>query len=121
MRTIENRTEDVVLNVLNVFLGVALFLAPWYLGLATESAAARNAWICGGAIAVIAVLALNKAYEWEEYLNVALGLWVAVSPWALGFADVQYAMGIHVVVGLAVAAIAGIELRQIHIPRARSI
>lgn len=121
MRTFENHTEDRILNVLNAFLGVALFMAPWYLGLANEAAAARNAWICGGAIAVIAVLALTKAYDWEEYLNLALGAWVAIAPWVLGFADQQYVMGVHVVIGLAVAAVAGIELRQLYAPRPRSI
>ncbi|MGH1570400.1 SPW repeat protein [Methylobacterium sp. P31] len=121
MRIFENRTEDIVLNVLIVFLGAALFVTPWYLGLANESTAARNAWICGGAIAVIAVFALNKAYEWEEYLNLALGVWVAIAPWALGFADMQYAMGVHVIIGIAVAAMAGIELRQLHVPRPHSL
>jgi hypothetical protein len=91
------------------------------LGLANESAAARNAWICGGAIAAIAVLALSKAYEWEEYLNLALGFWVAIAPWALGFADMQYAMGVHVVIGIAVAAMAGIELRQLNAPRPHAL
>jgi hypothetical protein len=121
MRTFENRTEDMILNVLNVFLGFALFLAPWYLGLASEAAAARNAWICGGAVAVIAVLALTKVYDWEEYLNFALGTWVAIAPWVLGFADESHAMGVHVVIGVAVAAVAGIELRQLYGPRPRSI
>lgn len=121
MRIFENRTEDTVLNVLMVFLGAALFVTPWYLGLANESSAARNAWICGGAIAVIAVFALSKTYEWEEYLNLALGFWVAVAPWALGFADQQYAMGVHVVIGIAVAAMAGIELRQLNAPRPHAL
>lgn len=121
MRTIENRTEDTVLNALNVLLGAALLLTPWYLGLDSETAAARNAVLCGIAIAAVAVLALSKTYDWEEYVNLALGLWVAVAPWALGFAESGYPMGAHVVIGLAVAALAGFEVWRIYAPQARSI
>jgi hypothetical protein len=122
MRTIENRTEDAVLNGLNVFLGIALFLAPWYLELSSETAAARNAFICGAAISVIAMLALSKSYDWEEYLNLAVGAWVTAAPWVLGFADVKFATGVHVVIGLAVVALSGFELWRLYqSPEARSV
>jgi hypothetical protein len=42
-------------------------------------------------------------------VNVALGLWVAVSPWLLGFAGVANAMWAHLLIGLAVAALAAYE------------
>ncbi|KQQ21408.1 hypothetical protein ASF53_23525 [Methylobacterium sp. Leaf123] len=122
MRTIENRTEDTALNALNALLGVALLLAPWYLGLATETAAARNAFISGAAVAVIALLAISKSYDWEEYANLAIGLWVAVSPWALGFADAGATMWTHVVIGPAVAALSAFELWRLYVsPEARSV
>ncbi|WP_419951715.1 SPW repeat protein [Methylobacterium sp.] len=122
MHTIENRAEDVALNGLNVFFGIALFLAPWYLELGNETAAARNAFICGIAIAVVAMLALSKSYDWEEYLNLFVGLWVAAAPWALGFADAKYATGAHVIIGLSVVALSGLELWRLYrSPEARSI
>ena len=122
MRTIENRTEDTVLNALNALLGVALLSTPWYLRLANETAAALNAFVCGAAIAAIAVLALSKSYDWEEYINLALGLWVAVAPWALGFAETGAPMWAHVVIGLAVAALTAVELwRLFASPEARSV
>ncbi|MGV7032689.1 SPW repeat protein [Methylobacterium symbioticum] len=122
MRTIENRTEDTVLNALNALLGVALLMTPWYLGLASETAAARNAFVSGAAIAIIAVLALSTSYDWEEYANLAIGLWVAVSPWALGFADSGSPMWAHLAIGLAVAALAAVELWRLHVsPDARSV
>ncbi|MBX9933504.1 MAG: SPW repeat protein [Methylobacterium sp.] len=122
MRTIENRTEDAVLNGLNVMLGIALFLAPWYLELNSETAAARNAFFSGIAIVIIAMLALSKSYDWEEYLNLAVGLWVVVAPWALGFADAQYAMATHVVIGITVVALSGFELWRLYrSPEAHSV
>lgn len=122
MRTIENRTEDMVPNALNAVLGVALVLMPWYLNLGSETAAARNAFVCGMAIAIIAALALSKSYDWEEYINLAVGLWVSIAPWMLGFADSPVPTWSHVVIGLAVAALAAFELWRLFVsPQARSI
>lgn len=122
MRTIENRTEDMAPNALNILLGAALVLAPWYLGLGYDTAAARNAFISGGAITAIAVLALSKTYDWEEYLNLALGLWVSMAPWVLGFAEAGSATWLHLVIGLAVAALAAFELWRLFVsPQARSV
>ena len=28
-----------------------------------------------------------KALQWEDWVGVALGAWLAVSPWVLGFSD----------------------------------
>ncbi|WP_336489546.1 SPW repeat protein [Methylobacterium nigriterrae] len=122
MRSIENRTEDTVLNSLNVLLGVALLMTPWYLGLGSETAAARNAFASGVAIAIIAVLAISKSYDWEEYINLAIGLWVAVAPWALGFAHSGSPMWAHLAIGLAVAVLAAFELWRLYrAPEARSV
>ncbi|MGU3663991.1 SPW repeat protein [Methylobacterium sp. A49B] len=75
-----------------------------------------------GAITVVAVLALAKSYDWEEYINLAAGLWVSIAPWALGFADTRYPMWLHVGIGLAVAALAAFELWRLFVsPQARSV
>ncbi|MEE7462906.1 hypothetical protein MFUR16E_17450 [Methylobacterium fujisawaense] len=122
MRTIENRMEDMIPNALNALLGVALLMAPWYLGLGSATAAARNAFVYGGAITVVAALALAKSYDWEEYINLAAGLWVSIAPWALGFADLRYPVWLHVGIGLAVAVLTAFELWQLFVsPLARSV
>ncbi len=122
MRTIENRIEDMIPNALNAMLGVALLMTPWYLGLDNETAAARNALVCGAAIAVVAVLAMAKSYDWEETIALAIGLWVSIAPWALGFADTRYPMWLHVGIGLAVASLAAFELWRIFVsPQAHSV
>lgn len=64
---------------------------------------------------------MSKLYDREEYLNLTFGLWAAIAAWALGFANVRYAVGVHVVVGLAVAAPAAVSLRRINLSRPRSI
>ena len=52
--------------------------------------------------------------EWEEWLNLIAGLWVVVSPWVLGFQDATTTMRVHLVIGLAVAVLAAIEIYLVH-------
>ena len=42
--------------------------------------------------------------------SLALGVWAMASPWAFGFAAIEVARSVHVVVGLIVALLAAIEL-----------
>lgn len=70
-----------------------------------------SAWISAALIALVAGGALAQLHQWEEWVNAFLGLWVAVSPWLLGFAGIASAMWTHLVVGIAVVALAAYELR----------
>ncbi len=49
------------------------------------TASAGNAWVSGVIIGTVAVVALTKFAEWEEWVTLLLGVWVVVSPWVLGF------------------------------------
>ncbi len=75
------RNESFV-DVVNLILGAWLFAAPWLYGFAS-GAAGWNAWIMGALIALVAIAALAAFAEWEEWINLVLGLWVLVAPWAL--------------------------------------
>lgn len=100
---------------INVILGGCLFASPWVLNFAEASAAAWNAWVVGIAVAGLAVAALAAFAEWEEWLAGALGVWLVVAPWVIGFAANSAALWTHVVIGvlvLAVAAWAIWETRQ---------
>lgn len=52
------RPEDV--KWINVLLGAWLFAAPWVLGFATAMNVAWNAWIVGGAIALLALWSASE-------------------------------------------------------------
>lgn len=90
----------------NLVLGAVLFISPWLFGFAAQSSAAWNAWICGFVVAGLAIAALVSFAEWEEWINAALGLWIAVSPWVFGFADLAGALWSHAVLGLVIAGLA---------------
>ncbi len=89
----------------NLILAGLLFFSPWFMGYVGDFMPTRNAWIVGIALAVIAVAALSAFAEWEEWLNLALGLWLVASPWMLGFTGNLRAFWPHMVVGLLTAAI----------------
>jgi SPW repeat len=106
--------KEAVTDVVNVVLGAFLFLTPWFYGYVFEAAASWNAWLSGIAIAGLAIAALAAYAAWEEWLNLVVGLWVAVSPWLVGFHANSVATHLHVVVGVIVAVVAAARLWFAH-------
>jgi len=104
-------------DVVNLVLGTFLFLAPWTFGFVSDlrqqgvyTASATNAWASGAVIGIAAALAIVDFAEWKEWVSVLTGLWVAVSPWLLGFAGDPSARWTCVSVGIIVFVLAAIEL-----------
>ena len=86
---------------------LCLFISPWALGYATDvTVAANNAYFLGAAIVLFAAVAVYMPQVWEEWINMAFGLWMIVSPWVLGFAAHRDVTINAVVVGLLVGALA---------------
>jgi hypothetical protein len=73
-------------DIANLVLGGWLFISPWILGFTGTELIARNAWIFGVIVAVLALLAIFVYQKWEEWVNAAIGVWIFVSPWVLGAA-----------------------------------
>lgn len=93
-------------------IGLALVLSPWILMFWPETAALRNAVLCGFALVFLEAVALTALRRWEEIANMALGLWLVVSPFVLGIAN-GAARGLFILAGLAVIVLAALELREI--------
>lgn len=91
---------------LNLIFAALLFFSPWFMGFAGEVMPTRNAMIVGVVLALIAVAALTAFAEWEEWLNLALGLWLVASPWMLGFAANLAAFRTHIALGVLIAGVA---------------
>jgi hypothetical protein len=83
-----------------------MFFAPWLFGYAAEEPAAWNAHVVGAIIAVMALAAIFTFQDWEEWVSVALGAWLIVSPWVLGFSAVNAALLSHVLIGFAAIILA---------------
>lgn len=106
----ERRTSDKVADVMSIVAGAFLFLSPWLFGFAAETGASWSAWIAGLVIAIVGIWTLASFNIWEEWVNLALGIWTLVSPWLLGFAAIDSALAVHVIVGGLVAVVAAFEL-----------
>lgn len=90
----------------NLLLGVWLFVSPWALEYAADGAAAWNAYVMGAAIVVLAAIAAYMPKTWEEIINTLAGVWLILSPYALGFASSTLVALHTVVVGVLVTAFA---------------
>jgi succinate dehydrogenase/fumarate reductase cytochrome b subunit len=93
-------------DLVNALVGVWLILSPWALGFQSETNALANAVIVGLLLIAAALGAIFVPRAWEEWTEGALGLWLAISPWALGFAGLQYAMISAVASGVVVMVLA---------------
>jgi hypothetical protein len=104
--------NEALCDVVNLVLGAFLAISPWLFAFAL-GAETQNAIVSGIVIAVLSLAALASFAQWEEWLNLIVGLWVVVSPWVLKFPQ-GAAMKIDIVVGILVAAIAALELWMMH-------
>jgi hypothetical protein len=89
----------------NLILGTWLFASPWvldYMG----TTPALNAQVMGAAILMFALIAAYMPQAWEEIINTLLGIWLAVSPFVLGFTALRMVALHTVVVGLLALAFA---------------
>jgi hypothetical protein len=115
------RSQDVA----NLILAVWLFISPWALqfgayagnGGASGAPAAGpiinygsatwDAWVLGVIIFLVSISALSEMALWQEWINLVLGVWLFIAPWALGFnSGMPRAAWDHWVVGILVAAFA---------------
>jgi hypothetical protein len=112
-----NTRIDMTVNIANAVLGGILFLSPWLFGYGQETWAAANARLSGGIVILLALLAVIRTHDWEEWLNVMAGLWIAGAPWLLFFETVLSARWTHVVIGFGIVAIAAFELYRIYTDR----
>ena len=116
-----SRKTEAFIDFSNLGLGGFLFLSPWIFGF-TSDLGWHTSWIAGTAIGIIAIfigdlfasVTIPSFIETEEWLNLAIGLWLAACPWILGFHGDTLAMQVHLAVGLVVAAIAVVELWVMH-------
>lgn len=86
----------------NLVLGAWLIIAP-LIGLGVNHGlAAWNSYISGAVVAIFAVIALARPQLWEEWLNLIIGLWLIIAPFALGYTHQTGPMWNQIIVGLLI-------------------
>lgn len=106
MVNIGNRLTAQWKDAVNLVLGLWLIVSPWALNFATVQVPTWNAWAVGVVIAVAALAALIAFNKWEEWVEAALGGWLIVSPFLLGFSMVMNATWNQIIVGAIVGILA---------------
>lgn len=101
-----NRFKTYWEDTLNLLLGAVLFVSPSLLGFVSELTAATNAYIVGAILAAMAAAALFAYQAWEEWVSGALGIWLIVSPWVLGFSGHSTALFTHMIIGIGAVVLA---------------
>jgi|EndMetStandDraft_7_1072992.scaffolds.fasta_scaffold384416_1 hypothetical protein len=105
---------NMIADVVNLVIGLGLFASPWAFGFTSESPTNWNAWLSGILIAALAVAALAIFAEWHEWIALAAGAWVVLSPWVLYFSTNGTVASLHVIAGILVAAVAALRLWYMH-------
>ena len=90
----------------NALLGAWLIVSPWVIGVADSPLVVANFLVVGVLLVATAVGAILVPKAWEEWVEVALGVWLIASPWLLGFAVQQVALQNALFTGLAVTVLA---------------
>lgn len=76
----------------NALLGVWVLISPWAFEHAMEipvgpsavtGGGMWNLYAVGAIVAAVSVLALLSYSAWKQWLNLALGSWLVISPWIL--------------------------------------
>lgn len=86
----------------NLILGTWLFITPFFGMEMTSSTAAWNSYIFGVVVVVLSIWALVRPRAWEEWINLIVGIWLIIAPFALGYTMQTTAMWNSIVVGVIV-------------------
>ena len=88
-----------------LILGAWLFFSPfWMSGYAsTGSVAAWDSYILGVGAAIFAIAALGTGQRWEEWVELAIGAWLILSPFFLSFYTAEHgAAWNQIIVGILI-------------------
>lgn len=97
---------------IGIVLGIVIALAPWIVEEDANSPAVANAAIAGLLVMVLAEADLVKFRRWIEVCQLGLGIWVAASPFIFDYAASGSLRVLHIIAGVAVAALSLLELRR---------
>ena len=108
-------------DAVNLGHGLWIVAAPWLLHFSKLAGARWDHWIVGGAVALIAAASLPRARYWKEWIAIAAGGWLFLSPWLLGFSYAPNARWNAWMLGALVFYVAAWALTDLlrlsHLPR----
>lgn len=97
---------------LGLLLGLTIGLTPWLYDENPVLLVAVNSAVTGLAVLMLAQLEILRRSKWEEFAQLACGIWLIVSPFILEYAYQDHLRFWHWALGGSVAALAVFELWQ---------
>jgi hypothetical protein len=85
---------------MGVALGTWMMASPWTLGYVDNAPAAMNALVVGAILVLEEMLDVGVHESAEEWIDIAAGAWLCLSPYALGFASSPVPAANAIAVGL---------------------
>ncbi|HYC16501.1 MAG TPA: SPW repeat protein [Pseudolabrys sp.] len=97
--------------VVEFALASILILAPWIFGFTSAAIPSANAVISGAVLGLASISAIVILAEWPEWVSLVVGLWVAISPWVVGYdATAVSAMRTNALIGIGVVLLVAAEI-----------
>jgi hypothetical protein len=93
-------------------VGLLIVISPWLAQELGSQFVVLNAVVIGLLVISLAGMELVVLRASEEWLELACGLWLMISPWLFGYSQAPALMTMHIVFGAFVAVLAILELRQ---------
>ena len=101
-----------IIDIYELAVGLFLLASPWMFAFARETPRIET-WAVGAAVVAVSLAATIVFSEWEEWINAALGVWLLVAPWLLGFAHTR-AAHVSIGVGIVLTYLALLDLWLLH-------
>ena len=97
---------------LSMLVGVLTGLSPWISGQTGSEAMMFNAILVGAIVFVLGEFEAADLHRWQEGGEIALGSWLAASPFIFGYSANGTLRFWHFVLGAVVVILAVLELWQ---------
>jgi len=97
---------------LGMLLGVLTGLSPWISGQMGSQTMMLNAILVGAIVFVLGEYEAADLHRWQEVGEIALGSWLAASPFIFGYSADGTLRFWHFVLGVVIVILAVLELWQ---------
>jgi hypothetical protein len=98
---------------MGIALGAWMLASPWVLGFSGHEVATMNALVMGTILVLEEMLELGVHETLEEWIDIVAGLWLIVSPVALGFTSLTAATASTMAVGFLTVISAAMAISSI--------
>jgi hypothetical protein len=97
-----NSTTNTAAGI-TLLAGIWLVIAPFVMNYSQYGISSTNSVVLGIVIGVLALVRMSGSNQvWASWLNLIAGLWMIISPFALGYSNISAVVTNDIVVGLIV-------------------